>query len=125
MKASIKVVFTSIFLLAGLTAYSQTNLTVSEFVRVYKATPNAQLLDVRTPSEWENGKIEASACVDYMSSDFKKNVAKLDKSKPIFVYCAAGGRSAKASKILQDAGFKKVYNLTGGGFNQLQDKGLE
>lgn len=105
--------------------FSQTNLPINEFVRTYQATPNAQLLDVRTPAEWRQGKVTAATCVDYTSADFKQGIAKLDKTKPVFVYCAVGGRSIKAAKVLQDAGFKQVYNLTGAGFTQLHERGLK
>ena len=47
----------------------------------------------------------------------------LDKKKPVYVYCAVGGRSAKASKVLQESGFKTVYNLLGG-FNGWTAAGL-
>lgn len=116
---------TGALLLLSSVAFSQINLPVSEFIDAYKSTPNAQLLDVRTPAEWKEGKVKVATCVDYMSTDFSKNVTKLDKSKPIFIYCASGGRSAKAAIMLQEAGFTKVYNLTGGGFSQLRDNGLK
>jgi rhodanese-related sulfurtransferase len=79
---------------------------------------------VRTPNEWSRGKLANSACVDYLSESFSQSVIKLDKDKPVFVYCAVGGRSAKASEILKDAGFKQIYNLKGAGYNQLKAKGL-
>ena len=50
----------------------------------------------------------------FFGTDFKEKVNNLDKTKPIYVYCAVGGRSVKAAKVLQDAGFKAVYNLLGG-----------
>jgi rhodanese-related sulfurtransferase len=105
-------------------ASAQTNLDIDDFVKVYKSTPNSQLLDVRTPNEWSGGKLANSACVDYLNENFSQSVAKLDKDKPVFVYCAVGGRSAKASKVLKDAGFKQIYNLKGAGYNQLKAKGL-
>ncbi|MEZ4900830.1 MAG: rhodanese-like domain-containing protein [Spirosomataceae bacterium] len=51
--------------------------------------------------------------MNFMDADFKQQVEKLDKNKPVFVYCAAGGRSTKASQILKEAGFKTIYNLQG------------
>ena len=41
-------------------------------------------------------------------------IEKLDKDKPICVYCKKGGRSAKAAKRLKEIGFKKIYDLEGG-----------
>jgi rhodanese-related sulfurtransferase len=49
-----------------------------------------------------------------VKEDLKGNQKKLDKNKPVLVYCAAGGRSASAAKDLKKAGFKKVYDLEGG-----------
>ena len=43
-----------------------------------------------------------------------KNIQKLDKSKPVVLYCKGGGRSAKCAKKLKDAGFEKIYDLEGG-----------
>ncbi|WP_341227814.1 rhodanese-like domain-containing protein [uncultured Arcticibacterium sp.] len=100
-----------------------TNLPLDEFVSTYKSTEKAQLLDVRTPGEWANGKLEKSALINYSDAKFEQNLSELDKSKPVFVYCAVGGRSARAAKVLEKKGFK-VYNLTNSGYNQLKDKGL-
>lgn len=104
---------------------AQENLGPQAFVQKIKATPNAQLLDVRTPKEWEAGKIASSKCMNFMDADFKQQVEKLNKTKPVFVYCAAGGRSAKASQILKDAGFKVIYNLQGGGYSDLAKEGIK
>ena len=43
-----------------------------------------------------------------------KAVARLDKSKPLLIYCHSGMRSADAAKRLTRAGFTRVYNLKGG-----------
>lgn len=104
---------------------AQTNLSTQDFITKIKSTKDAQLLDVRTPQEWEAGKIASSNLNNYNDASFKQNLSKLDKNKPVFVYCAAGGRSNKAAPILQAAGFKYVYNLTGGGYNDLAKAGLK
>lgn len=100
-----------------------TNMGVDEFVKTYKATANAQLLDVRTPNEWAQGKLKNSATIDYNSPDFAQKLSALDKKKPVFVYCAIGGRSARAAQVLEKNGFK-VVNLTGAGYAHLAQKGL-
>src|SRR5690606_21254445 len=97
-----------------------TNLGIDEFVKTYESTGNAQLLDVRTPVEWEKGKIESSKLVDFKNPDFVQNIKKLDKTKPVFVYCAVGGRSQRAADVLNKAGFK-VYNLTNAGYAQVAE----
>ena len=75
---------------------------------------SAQLVDVRTADEYNAGKIGNAINFDYYSDDFKEQITGFDKSKPILVYCAGGGRSAKASKIFYDMGFIEVYDLKGG-----------
>lgn len=121
-----KNLFIILVLLVGFScANAQNDLQPKEFVAKYKTTKNAQLLDVRTPEEWANGKIASSKCVNFMDASFKKNIEALDKNKPVFVYCAAGGRSTKAKKVLQEAGFKEIYNLVGGGYQQVAEAGIK
>jgi rhodanese-related sulfurtransferase len=74
----------------------------------------AQLIDVRTPREFSNGFIEGAKNIDYNGDTFEKQMKKLDKTKPVLVYCAAGGRSENAAELLQEWGFKEVYDLEGG-----------
>ncbi len=100
------------------------SLGVDDFVKTYQQTSGAQLLDVRTPQEWSQGKIASSKTINYNDPSFASQINSLDKSKPLFVYCAVGGRSAQASKILEKAGFK-VFNLQGAGYSQLAAKGLK
>ena len=76
--------------------------------------PNVQLVDVRTPQEFANGHLENARNINYNDPKFKENIALLDKSKPIAVYCGVGGRSGKASKILVELGFKDITDLVGG-----------
>ena len=73
-----------------------------------------QVLDVRTPEEWAGGTIKGAIKMNFYDADFAEQINKLDKNKPIYVYCKAGGRSAKAADQLNKAGFKNVFNLLGG-----------
>ncbi|TXE16705.1 rhodanese-like domain-containing protein [Psychroserpens burtonensis] len=73
-----------------------------------------QLVDVRTLEEYKTGFIEQAQNIDYTSPTFEEDLVKLDKSKPIMVYCKSGIRSGKCSKKLKEAGFIKVYDLEGG-----------
>lgn len=74
-----------------------------------------QLLDVRTSNEYNQGHIAGSFQADWNNFEqFKERVASLDKYKPLYVYCLAGGRSAAAQKWLIKEGFEKVFNLQGG-----------
>lgn len=75
---------------------------------------DVQLVDVRTPEEYTGGHIANSQNIDYNSPTFDSEIEKLDKSKPVIIYCKSGGRSAKCAKKLEDAGFVKIYDLNGG-----------
>jgi rhodanese-related sulfurtransferase len=89
-------------------------LSTDSFEKKLTATTDKIILDVRTPDEYANGHLAESILINYYDGDFKNQVSKLDKSKPVFVYCKGGVRSASAAKILTEAGFKEVYDLQGG-----------
>ena len=95
---------------------SETNYKVvsqTEFKTLIKAG-NGQLLDVRTPGEFNAGHIKNADNIDFTGSDFREKVATLDREKPVLIYCHSGNRSGKASLILKELGFKEVYDLQGG-----------
>ena len=78
------------------------------------ATNTIQLLDVRTPEEWQQGTIKGAIKVNFYNSDFEEQaIKKLNKDQPVYIYCKSGGRSKKASELLTKKGFK-TYNLLGG-----------
>ena len=75
---------------------------------------DAVLVDVRTEDEYNSGYIENSLNIDYFSNDFSVNADKLDKSKPIILYCRSGKRSSMSANKISKLGFKEIYNLEGG-----------
>ncbi len=93
---------------------TDTKLSAKEFAGKIRKTPGAQVVDVRTPSEFKAGHIKDASNVDISSGEFKTMAAALDKSKPIFVYCLSGGRSASAAKYLRSEGYTVVYEMPGG-----------
>lgn len=89
-------------------------LDVKTYAEKLKNTEKPQLLDVRTPEEFGVEHLENAANVNVNSPDFATKASQYDKSKPIFVYCKVGGRSAQAADKLVAMGFTEVYNLEGG-----------
>jgi rhodanese-related sulfurtransferase len=85
---------------------------------------DVQIVDVRTPEEYKDGFIVNSQNIDFNSPTFDEDITKLDKTKPVILYCKSGGRSAKCSEKLKDAGFVKIYDLDGG-ITQWKFEGLE
>jgi phage shock protein E len=73
-----------------------------------------QVIDVRTPKEYKAGHIKNAVNMHVYDKDFEQRLDKLDKNKPVYVYCKAGGRSAEAVEIMQKKGFKKITELDGG-----------
>lgn len=102
-----------LLLLATLASNAQT-LATDAFEQKLKQTSNGQLVDVRTPGEFGGGHLVGAKNIDFRNAAFAENLAQLDKSKPVFVYCLSGGRSAEAAKLMRAQGFQNVYELEGG-----------
>lgn len=98
----------------GQTQSSNTNLSATEYAQKIKELPNAPIVDVRTPDEFSKGHLINALNFDWNENEFEKQIALLDKSKPVFVYCLSGGRSSAAANKMRSDGFKQVYELSGG-----------
>lgn len=83
-----------------------------------------QLIDVRTPGEYQKGHVQTAENIDFLDADFETNIQYLDPTKPIIIYCQRGSRSAKCASKLIAKGFVKVYDLKGG-FVQWKNSGLK
>jgi rhodanese-related sulfurtransferase len=99
--------------LVSLNAFSQ-SLTTADFEKGI-AAKNSQLLDVRTAEEYKSGHIAQALQADWKNQEqFSSRAQHMDKTKPIYVYCAAGSRSKEAAQWLRTNGYAEVYELTGG-----------
>ncbi len=75
-----------------------------------KADKDLQIVDVRTPSEWDHGHIPHSR---YMFlPEIPERMAELDRSRPVAVYCGTGYRASIAASLLKRGGFN-VHNVPG------------
>lgn len=91
---------------------------------VFKSYPPAQvmelikqrqdlfIIDVRSPEELREGKIDKSTLIPFM--DIMKGNFNIPQDRPLLVICAVGGRSYAAMQILAQKGYKEIYNLQGG-----------
>jgi len=119
-----KLLFLLLLAAASLTSCQSQNQTASEDegvlpVEKYQAKlaemEGAQLLDVRTPKEYEDGHIEGAVNIDYFDENFLSQAEqRFNKDQPVMLYCRSGNRSAKATAIMKEAGFKEIYDLKGG-----------
>jgi adenylyltransferase/sulfurtransferase len=69
------------------------------------------VLDVREPHEYEVANIGARLIP---LNELPERLAELDKDAPLAVHCKTGGRSARAVRLLQEAGFQNAFNVEGG-----------
>lgn len=90
------------------------DINIPFFMKVTKNNPDAVVMDVRTPEEIAEGKIRGAMEIDYYSEDFKQQLDTLDRDNMYYIYCRSGNRSRKAAEMMQEMGFKKVFNLEGG-----------
>jgi glyoxylase-like metal-dependent hydrolase (beta-lactamase superfamily II)/rhodanese-related sulfurtransferase len=71
-----------------------------------------QFVDVRRAAEHANG--HAPGTINIPLDRLDKELDRLDPAAPTYVICQSGYRSSLGTSILENAGFKKVYNVTGG-----------
>lgn len=89
-------------------------LEAREFYDKVNTIQNIQIVDVRTPEEFAEGHIAGAVNVDWKNDDFENQIYKLDKNKPVFVYCMSGRRSAKAVSKMKILGFSNISEMFGG-----------
>ena len=76
---------------------------------------NSVIIDVRTPEEFQTSRIPNSINIDfYNPQNFMLEIEKLDRDIQYYVYCRTGVRSSNSCQLMNEMGFKKVYNLIGG-----------
>ena len=108
------------FLLFSLLVFSQENTQVYEVLSYddFKnqiSNDNVLLFDLRTMDEFNSGHLKGSINIDFYEEKlFDKFFKKVNKSKPIYIYCRSGNRSKKSSEKLKNLGFFKVFDLEGG-----------
>lgn len=98
----------------GQTSKKIQTIPAETFAKKIESTPKAQIIDVRTPEEFASSHIENSKNINWLDPSFETEVQKLDKTRPVFVYCKVGGRSDKAVSKLEQLGFTTIYQLEGG-----------
>lgn len=117
MKRILFIFFAALFTIGCSNNQPQGNSTLLDaksFSEKISRSPNAQILDVRTPEEFDKGHLQNAVNINWNSSNFVNDLNELRKGRPVFVYCLGGGRSAAAVAKLKEEGFKTVYDMKGG-----------
>jgi rhodanese-related sulfurtransferase len=105
----------SLMMVSACTAQTQNSVSPDEFEKDISSKPSIQLLDVRTPGEYFSGHIKQALQADWNDpKEFDRRIAFIDKNKPVYVYCLAGGRSAAAAEKMRKMGYTNVVELKGG-----------
>ena len=76
--------------------------------------PGVTVVDVRTPEEFAAGHLEGAVNMNVEGPDFSTQIATLDTTGSVAVYCQSGRRSAIAADQMASAGFTSIVNLQGG-----------
>lgn len=87
-------------------------VSVEEVFELTQTEKFLQFVDVRREGEFADG--HAPRTFNLPLSDLEKSTDKLDKSAPVFVICQGGYRSSAGTSILERAGFRAIYNISGG-----------
>jgi adenylyltransferase/sulfurtransferase len=87
-------------------------ISVHELKAKLDAREKFLLLDVREPNEHEIARINGAELIPLR--EFPSRMAGFDTATEIVIHCHSGMRSAQAVRLMQDAGFEKVFNLAGG-----------
>ena len=103
-----------VFSCNGQNTKNSKTIDAKAFSEKIATTPNPQILDVRTPEEFSSDHIDRAVNVNWLGDNFVAEAEKLDKTKPVFVYCKSGGRSQSAVQKLEELGFTNIYQLQGG-----------
>ena len=104
------------YLVGGMKAWDNAGLPLDEVGQmtvhdIRHAGKKLQLLDVRSPDEWEGGHIPNAHHI--FLGELREHIAELDKTKPTAVYCDSGYRASIATSILKQEGFDCVCNVPG------------
>jgi len=89
------------------------NVKAVDFLKAL-TLPNATLVDVRTPKEYNHEHIKGAINIDWYKRGFKDSIQTIAKDKPVIIYCRSGNRTSKAASAMQALGFQDIYNLNKG-----------
>ena len=106
------------YLLGGMEQWNNKALPITDLdqmsVQELKAAlppRDLQVVDVRSPDEWQGGHVPGATYI--FLPDLEQKAERLDKKKPVTVYCDSGYRASLAASLLRRKGFTQVHNVPG------------
>ncbi|MDQ6810108.1 MAG: molybdopterin-synthase adenylyltransferase MoeB [Verrucomicrobiota bacterium] len=88
------------------------SVSVHDLKRRIEGREKFTLIDVREPFEFEIARIAGATLIPL--GQLPERSGEIERGSDIIVQCHSGMRSAKAVRLLREAGFADVYNLEGG-----------
>jgi len=85
-----------------------------QLFEILRGTDSIQLIDVRTPQEYQTSHIESAVNFNFFDENFVEQISTLNKKQPVYVYCRSGKRSAESISEFKKLGFDTIYSLEGG-----------
>jgi rhodanese-related sulfurtransferase len=122
VKLTDNIVMKKLFLFVALSSvlYSCKDATAKEIevitaaeMQTHMKYNNLQVVDLQPEEDYKKSHLLNAKNIIY-NKDFRNQLEKLDKKKPVAIYCTSGKVSPEAAKILKEAGFEHIYVLDGG-----------
>lgn len=115
MLRTILLLMAFLFAIAGFSQNKNVfTLQIDSFYAKIKEQKNPQIIDARSPEEFAINHINGAVNFNLETVNYAQYVAKLDKSKPVFIYSIGAGRSGQLANELLKNGFSEVHDLEGG-----------
>lgn len=91
---------------------SYTGLKTDEALKFIKSNKDVTIIDVRNREEYRQNHIKGARNIPLDQLDKRKET--IPKNKPVIIYCQNGGKSARAIRMLELAGFTQLYHMDEG-----------
>ena len=95
-------------------ASSSPVLTPAELRDALKASGPPLLVDVREDWEWAVSSLAEQGATHLPLGELEDRMDELPRDRELVLYCRSGARSDRGARLLRDAGFPRVRNLSGG-----------
>lgn len=99
---------------APVTAIAEPGVVSADTAAELAARDDVEVIDVRTPEEFEEGHLEGAARIGIADDDFRDQLDQLDRGGNYLVYCRTDNRSGQAVTVMREMGFENVWDLDGG-----------
>lgn len=90
------------------------SINATQYEQEYFKKNNHVLIDVRTAQEFKGGHIQGAKNIPL--HEVAGKLKQIPRDKTVVVVCQSGSRSKSACRMLKDAGYENVINLSGGTF---------